>query len=85
VGRSPSSVTTDSATGTVYVTDTSSAAISVINGTNCRAGATSGCRRLAPLQSVGSQPLGISVNQHTNTVYVTQLFQAGSMSILRAG
>jgi DNA-binding beta-propeller fold protein YncE len=84
VGRSPISVAADPATGTVYVTDTSSAAISVINGTTCRAGATIGCRHPAPLQPVGSQPLGISVNQHTSTVYVTQPFQAGSMSILRA-
>jgi DNA-binding beta-propeller fold protein YncE len=84
VGRSPISVAADTATGTVYVTDTSSAAISVINGTTCQAGATIGCRHPAPLQPVGSQPLGVSVNQGTSTVYVTQLFQSGSMSIFRA-
>jgi DNA-binding beta-propeller fold protein YncE len=84
VGRSPIYVAADTATGAVYVTDTSSAAISVINGTTCRAGATSGCRHPTLLQPVGSQPFGISVNQRTSSIYVTQLFQAGSMSILRA-
>jgi DNA-binding beta-propeller fold protein YncE len=84
VGRSPISVTVDTRTSTVYVTDFSSAAISVVNGTTCRAGMTSGCRRPARLQPARSQPLGLSVNQATSTVYVTQLFQAGSMSIFRA-
>jgi DNA-binding beta-propeller fold protein YncE len=56
----------------------------VINGSKCRAAAPSGCRQPARLQAVGSQPLGVSVNQGTSTVYVTQLFQSGSMSILRA-
>jgi DNA-binding beta-propeller fold protein YncE len=84
VGRSPISVATDTRTGTVYVTDFSSAAVSVINGSTCKARVTSGCRHPARLQAVGSQPLGVSVNELTSSVYVTQLFQAGSMSILRA-
>jgi DNA-binding beta-propeller fold protein YncE len=84
VGRSPISVAVDTRTGTIYVTDVSSAAVSVINGSRCRAGVTSGCRRAAPLQAAGSQPVGVSVNQGTSSVYVTQLFQAGSMSIFQA-
>jgi DNA-binding beta-propeller fold protein YncE len=83
VGRSPISVAVDTRTGAVYVTDFSSAAVSVINGSTCKAGVTKGCPRTARLQAAGSQPLGVSVNQLTGTVYVTQLFQAGSMSILR--
>jgi DNA-binding beta-propeller fold protein YncE len=74
----------DTRTSTVYVTDFSSAAVSVINGSTCRAGVTGGCRRAARLQPVSSQPLGDSVNQLTSTVYVTQLFQPGSMSIFQA-
>jgi DNA-binding beta-propeller fold protein YncE len=84
VGRSPTSVAVDTRTGTVYVSDSSSAAVSVINGSTCKAGVTSGCRHPARLQAVGSQPFGVSVNQLTSSVYVTQLFQAGSMSILQA-
>jgi len=81
VGRSPELVAVDTRTDTIYVTDFASAAISVINGSACQAAATSGCREPAPLQAAGSQPLGISLNPQTGNLYVTQLFQAGSMSI----
>jgi YVTN family beta-propeller protein len=84
VGRSPISVAVDTHTDSIYVTDFSSAAVSVINGSRCRAAATSGCRRPARLQAVGSQPFGVSVNQATSSVYVTQFFQAGSLGIFRA-
>jgi DNA-binding beta-propeller fold protein YncE len=84
VGRSPISVAVDASTGTIYVADFSSAAVSVINGATCQADVTSGCHRPARLQPAGSQPLGVSVNQLTSSVYVTQLFQDGSMSIFRA-
>jgi DNA-binding beta-propeller fold protein YncE len=85
VGRSPISVAVDTSTGTIYVSDFSSAAISAINGSMCRAAVTSGCRRPARLHAVGSQPFGVSVNQGTSTLYVTQpFFQSGSMSISRA-
>jgi hypothetical protein len=35
-------------------------------------------------QAVGSTPIGVGVNQRTRTVYGTDLFQAGSMSIFRS-
>ena len=84
VGRSPISVAVDTRTGAIYVTDFSSAAVSVFNGSTCKAGVAKGCPRTARLQAAGSQPFGVSVNQLTGTVYVTQPFQAGSMSILRS-
>jgi Bacterial transcriptional activator domain len=41
--------------------------------------------RCAPRErAVGSQPFGLAVDQQVNTVYVTEIFQAGSMSILDA-
>jgi DNA-binding beta-propeller fold protein YncE len=84
VGRSPISVAVDARTETAFVTDFASAAVSVINTAACNATSASGCRIRARLQAVGSKPLGVSVNQRTGTVYVTQLFQSGSMSIFRA-
>jgi YVTN family beta-propeller protein len=84
VGRSPLTVAVDTRTDSIYVTDFSSAAASVINGSKCRAAVTNGCRHAARLQPVGSQPVAVSVNQHTRSVYVTQVFQSGSMSIFRA-
>ena len=84
VGRSPNNIAVDTRTDTIYVTDENSAAVSVLNGAKCRAGMTRGCRSAVTQQAVGSIPIGVSVNQRTRTVYVTQVFQPGSMSIFRA-
>jgi DNA-binding beta-propeller fold protein YncE len=85
VGRSPGILAVDTRTNTIYVTDQNSAAVSVINGAKCRAGMTRGCRRAETLQAVGSVPVGVSVNPNTSSVYVTQAFRPGSMSIFRIG
>jgi DNA-binding beta-propeller fold protein YncE len=81
VGRSPGVIVVDTRTDFIYVANENSAAVSVINGSQCRAGMTRGCRRMVTTQAVGSTPIGIGVNQQAGTVYVTQVFQAGSMSI----
>ena len=58
--------------------------VSILNGSRCNALVTSGCSVLPREQAVGSQPYGLAINQLANTVYVTEVFQAGSMSILNA-
>lgn len=83
VGRSPLLVLADARTDIIYVTDFSSAAVSVLNGSKCNAAVTSACGRSMHQRAVGSLPFGLAVNQRTNTVYVTQTFQSGSMSIFR--
>ena len=83
-GRSPGVIVVDTRTDIIYAADEFSAAVSVINGSQCRAGMTRGCRRAVTTQAVGSTPIGVGVNQRTRTVYVTDLFQAGSMSIFRS-
>ena len=83
-GRSPGVIVVDTGTDIIYVADENSAAVSVINGSQCRAGMTRGCRRAVTTQAVGSTPIGVGVNQRTRTVYVTDLFQTGSMSIFRS-
>ena len=45
--------------------------ISVVNAATCNARNTSGCAQKAPLAVVGVNPGGITVDQKTNTVYVT--------------
>lgn len=84
VGRSPGVIVVDTRTDVIYVADENSAAVSVINGSQCRAGMTRGCRRAVTTQAVGSIPIGVGVNQQARTVYVTDLFQAGSISIFRS-
>lgn len=84
-GRSPLLAVVDPRTGAVYVSDTSSASVTVLNGRRCSASVTSGCGRPSRARAVGSQRFGLAVNPRTRTVYVTQLFQAGSMALLKSG
>jgi len=81
VGRSPGVVVVDDRTDTVYIPDENSAGVSELNGAKCRAGRTRGCRSAVRLQAAGSIPIGLAVNQRTRSVYVTHVFQSGSMSI----
>jgi DNA-binding beta-propeller fold protein YncE len=90
VGRSPLLATLDPATDTLYVGDFSSAAVSVVNGSTCKATVTTTCDKAAPMQAVGSQPWGLAVNPRSNTVYVaaisydaTDVSRSGPMSIFR--
>ncbi len=82
-GRGPALVAVDARTGTVYVTNTSSATMTILNGARCNATVTSGCRKAIREQAVGSLPFGLAINPRTCTVYVTNLFQAGSLSLLK--
>ena len=83
-GRSPLLAAVDARTGTVYVTDNASAAVTILNGSRCNASVTSGCGKGGREQPVGSQPLGLAINPCTRTVYVSQIFQPGSLSIFSA-
>jgi DNA-binding beta-propeller fold protein YncE len=82
VGRSPLLAAVDSSTGIIYVTDFSSAGVSILDGLRCNASVTSGCGVPPREQPVGSQPIGLAINPDTSTVYVDDTFQAGSLSIL---
>jgi DNA-binding beta-propeller fold protein YncE len=83
-GLSPLLATIDTRTNTLYVSDFSSAAVSVLNTAQCDAAVTSGCHTTARLQAVGSQPYDVIINQRTSTAYVTQLRAPGSMSTFTA-
>jgi DNA-binding beta-propeller fold protein YncE len=82
-GLSPLLAAVDSRTGTIYVTDFSSASVTILNTRRCNAAVTSGCGTPPHEQAVGSQPFGLAINPRTRTVYVTQLLQSGSLSIFR--
>jgi DNA-binding beta-propeller fold protein YncE len=83
-GRSPLLAAVDARTGTVYVTDFASAAVTILNGSRCNASVTSGCGKAGHEQPVGSQPLGLAINPRTRAVYVSLIFQPGSLSIFGA-
>ena len=83
-GRAPQFVSLDISTGFVYVADSASAAVSVLNGSRCNAETAAGCEAAAREQAVGSGPQGIALNQRTHTVYVAGVYLPGFISIFRA-
>lgn len=83
-GASPLLVAADTRTGTLYVTDFSSASVTVLNTKRCDAAVTSGCAKASREQAVGSGPFGIAVNPPTCTVYVANGYLPGTMSIFSA-
>ena len=83
-GASPLLIAADTRTGTLYVTDFSSASVTVLNGSQCNAAFTGGCGNATREQAVGSGPFGLAVNPATSTVYVANGYLPGSMSIFAA-
>jgi DNA-binding beta-propeller fold protein YncE len=83
-GLGPYGIAVDSRTGGVYVADYFSAAVTVLDGSRCNASVTTGCHAAAREQAVGSSPDSVAIDPDTNTVYVPQVFQSGSMSIFAA-
>jgi len=81
-GISPLLAALDVRTGNLYITDISSAQVTILNAARCNAEATRGCRTASREQPVSSQPFGLAVNPRTRTLYITNLLQAGSMTIL---
>ncbi len=60
----------DSVTHTVYVADTNSGMVSVLDTRTCNAQSTKGCTRPLGTVSAGAGAFPIAVDQATNTVYV---------------
>jgi YVTN family beta-propeller protein len=73
VGEVSYEIVVDSATHTAYVTNSSSYTVSVIDTRNCRAGNTAGCSQTPATVKVGVEPLGITLDDATHTVYVANV------------
>jgi DNA-binding beta-propeller fold protein YncE len=71
----------DRSTGILYVTNLTSADVTELSTVRCNATTTSGCRKAGRVRPVGSGPGAIAVDPHTNTIYITSTYQAGSISI----
>jgi YVTN family beta-propeller protein len=81
LGSDAIGVAVNRATDTVYVVNAGeggNSVVRVINGAACNAIRTAGCRRAPATIHVGKVPIGIAVDQVTDTVYVTN---AGSSTI----
>ena len=83
-GRGPLLIAVDASTSAVYVTDFSGAAVTIVNGSRCDAALTSGCGAAGRQQAIGSEPQDVAINPRTHTVYATNTFQDGSISIFKA-
>ena len=83
-GRGPLLIAVDASTSAVYVTDFSGAAVTIVNGSRCDAALTSGCGAAGRQQTIGSEPQDVAINPRTHTVYATNTFQDGSISIFKA-
>jgi DNA-binding beta-propeller fold protein YncE len=80
-GGNPQNSALDAATQTLYVTNGADGTVSVIDAATCNANVTAGCRRTPPAVHVGSLPVGIAVDQATDTVYVVNV-NSNSVSVI---
>jgi DNA-binding beta-propeller fold protein YncE len=71
VGSGPVSAALDQKTKTLYVTNYNDGTVSVLSTAQCNSHEIAGCARRWPVASVGMNPVGIAVDQATNTIYVT--------------
>jgi DNA-binding beta-propeller fold protein YncE len=79
VGNGPSELALDPATHTIYVANGNNAngpnaggnTVSVIDARHCNAQDVSHCKGPWPTITVGNLPSTIAIDQHTDTVYVT--------------
>jgi YVTN family beta-propeller protein len=70
VGTGPAFAAENYRTHTLYVPDSEDGTVSVVNLATCSSLNVSGCARQSPVIRVGNLPLGLAVDQATNTVYV---------------
>src|SRR4051794_8958487 len=66
----PLGVAVNERTRTVYVVDPDHGSVAVIDGAACNAQRTAGCANPPPRTQLGGVPLGLAINEITNTVYV---------------
>ena len=71
VGSAPVFAAQDHNTQTLYVTNSGGNTVSIINTARCNSLNTSRCAQHWPVVGVGQLPLGLAVDQATDTVYVT--------------
>ena len=72
-GNGPIAIAIDDLTHTIYVADSGSDAVSVINAATCNARVTSGCAQTPRTLTVGQSPFGLDVDPATNTIYVANI------------
>jgi len=67
-------------TDTIYVGNGTAGTVSLIDGKTCNAGDAGGCGQHAPAVTAGADPIGIAVDESTNTVYVVNF--SGTVAVV---
>ena len=81
VGASPQALAVNTATNTIYVTNTNENTVSVLDGSTCNGSDHSGCDETPPTVAVGAGPRAVGINQATNTIYVGNGFD-GTVAVV---
>jgi DNA-binding beta-propeller fold protein YncE len=69
VGGFPTGIAVDTETGTVYVASGNANALSLFNADTCNASTTKGCASVESAPTGGQDPIGVVVDQRTQTIY----------------
>jgi YVTN family beta-propeller protein len=69
VGGFPTGIALNASTGTIYVGNGTTGTLSVIDGKRCNAGDARGCDQHVTAATAGVDPIGIAVDESTNTVF----------------
>jgi DNA-binding beta-propeller fold protein YncE len=84
-GSLPWGIAVDATTDTVYAALNANAdyggAVAVINGATCNGSVTAGCGQIAPLVPAGFNSIGVAVDPLSQSVYVSNLYDA-SVSVI---
>ncbi|HEX4521320.1 MAG TPA: YncE family protein [Gaiellaceae bacterium] len=70
VGVFPTGIAVNSTTATIYVGNGTTGTLSLIDGQTCNARNTIGCGQQVTAVTAGTDPIGVAVDEATNTVYV---------------
>jgi DNA-binding beta-propeller fold protein YncE len=70
VGGYPTGITLNRSTHTVYVGNGTSGTLSLIDGKTCNAAVGRSCDRHVTAVTAGTDPIGVAIDETTNTVYV---------------
>jgi DNA-binding beta-propeller fold protein YncE len=80
-GATPIATALNTSTGVLYVTDATSAEVTELSTAHCNATDTTGCKTPGRRLPVSSSPNAIAVDQQSNTVYVTNTYQTGALTV----
>ncbi|MGO9898996.1 MAG: YncE family protein [Solirubrobacteraceae bacterium] len=81
VGLAPYQLAVDVATDTIYVGNDGDNTLSMINGATCNGTVSTGCGQTPPAVPAEGLPFGVAVDQQTNVVYLSSIWNSDAATI----